>query len=93
MKRMRIGLRGLLVIVAIFAAFLAVAGYYYRKEQAIRMEYVHAALQQHMAMRAKLKTFAPGNTPQKAAQLASEIAKLDSEISSLQSELETFRKK
>ncbi len=57
------------------------------------MEYVHAALLQHMAMRATLNRSLPGNTPQNAAQLDPEIAKLDSEISSLKSELDKFRKK
>ena len=93
MKRMRIGLRGLLVMVALLAVCFAVAGHFYRQEQAIRRAYVYAALQQHVAMRTKLQLLLPGDTPQKSAQLRIEIAELDSKISSLKSEFDTFRKK
>jgi hypothetical protein len=80
-------------MIAIVAACLAVAGRFYRQEQAIRRAYVSAALKQHIAMRTKLQEFLPGDTPQKAAQLRTELTKLDSEISSLQSELDTLRGK
>ena len=74
-------------MVALLAVCFAVAGHFYRQEQAIRRAYVDAALQQHMAMRAKLQSLLPGDTPQKAAQLSTEIAKLDNEISLLRSEI------
>ena len=87
LKRTRISLNGMLIVVMVLALCFAVAGSYYQQERAIRRAYVHAALKQHTVMRAKLQTLLPGDTPQKAAQLSTEIAKLDNEISLLRSEI------